>query len=225
MKFPFRRRQRGVAFTLVELLVVMAIIAILVGTISVSVGAVIKYAKRTKSSSMATSIQTAVQNYYTEYGVYPVDPNVSGGKDISFSDGASWQTLTIALCGDINPLSPATTQNPSPDLNTRKIAFFSPSRSDLDTSAATPLGVPQNLFYTTGSTTLAQYYTIAIDTDYSGVVGDSGSLQIPLFPTTGTTWPAQTPDQVVGGVLVWCSNDQPKTPASPSIPTFWSHTY
>jgi prepilin-type N-terminal cleavage/methylation domain-containing protein len=219
MKFPFRKRQRGVAFTLVELLVVMGIIAILVGVIGVSVGSAIKYAKRTKSSATATSIQTAVQNYYTEYGVYPVPSTTAGDAYYSGSDNGDWQSLIIALCGDINPLTPTTTQSPSPDLNTRKIAFLSPSRSDLDTT----YGIPQNPFYPAAGAA-QQFFYIAIDSDYSGVVGDSGNASgnIPNF-TASTNVTANPKQAVAGGVAVWTPNDQPTTGNSNAA--FWSHTY
>jgi len=219
MKVPFRKRQRGTAFTLVELLVVLGIIAILAAVIGVSVGSAIRFAKRTKASSMATSIQTSVQNYYTEYGVYPVPSGTTTDSYIAGTDGSDWQPLIIALCGDINPLIPTTTQSPNPDLNTRKIAFFSPARSDLDTT----YGIPQSPFYTKGGT-IPQFYYIAIDSDYSGVVGDSGSAsgKIPNF-TQSTNVNANTPQAVAAGVVVWSPNDQPTTGNSNAA--FWTHTY
>lgn len=227
MKFPFRKRRPSSGFTLVELLVVMGIIAILAGVIGVSVGSAIKYAKRTKSSSMATSIQTAVQNYYTEYGVYPTPSGFGDGAtptDAYYDGGSSsgWKDLITALCGDMNPASsPPTVLTPTPDLNTRKIAFFTPSRSDIDVAGST--GVPQNPFYTSGGT-YPQFYYMIIDTDYSGIAGDTGSA--PMIPDFSGTNVASG-KAVVGGVIVWSPNDQPLTSsaANPSKSAFWSHTY
>lgn len=219
MKRSFFRRTRVLAFTLVELLVVIGIIAILAGIIGVSVGSAIKAAKRAKSTSMAVQLQTSMQSYYTEYSVYPAVTTATGDSYYGATDVADWETLTYGLCGNINP---ATGKAPggATTLNTREIPFLSLSHSDIDAN-----GIPQNPFYTTGSG-LAQYFSTALDTDYSGVIGDSGAASgvLPNFPQPpSTNWGVAQP--VPGGVAVWCSNDQPITTTASSNPRFWSHTY
>lgn len=59
------------AFTLVELLTVIAIIAVLMGLLFPTVGAVRDSARRTQAQNDATQIATAIRAYYTEYGRYP----------------------------------------------------------------------------------------------------------------------------------------------------------
>jgi prepilin-type N-terminal cleavage/methylation domain-containing protein len=214
------RRSRSIAFTLVELLVVIGIIAILAGIIGVSVGSAIKAAKRAKSTSMAVQLQTSIQSYYTEYSVYPVPAGAATGDTYySSTDQADWKTLTYGLCGNINPYTGIALTG-TPTLNTRGIPFLSLSHSDIDAN-----GIPQNPFYTAGSA-FAQYFAVAMDTDYSGVIGDSGSASgvIPNFPQPpSTNWGTAQP--VPGGVAVWNSNDQPTTTTAASNERFWSKTY
>jgi prepilin-type N-terminal cleavage/methylation domain-containing protein len=231
MKRPLLHRQRGIAFTLVELLVVIGIIAILAAIVIGGVSSAIRFAKRTKANTEATSIQTAVQAYYAEYGVYPTASTMGAG-DAYYNGGtasgaggdmADWKSMMIALCGGYNPLTPSTIVTGNPIPNTRQISYLSPTRSDLDTS-----GVIVNPF---GSSATSQYFFMAVDTDYSGVVGDSGTAQGQLpdftqFPTnyTGVKLPNGTP----GGVAVWCPCDQPQgggTATKPAPANFWAHTY
>jgi prepilin-type N-terminal cleavage/methylation domain-containing protein len=71
MKIPTVRRLKG--FTLVELLVVIAIIAVLAAAGFAAGNAAIQKARKTTCLSTATAIETAVNNFYTEYGSMPKD--------------------------------------------------------------------------------------------------------------------------------------------------------
>jgi prepilin-type N-terminal cleavage/methylation domain-containing protein len=216
-------RKRGHAFTLVELLVVIGIIAILAGVIVASVSAAIKYAKRTKSAAIAVQLQTAVQNYYVEYGVYPTQSGFPSTTGDAYYTGTTtsltgWENLIYALCGNINPAT-GTTVTPAVS-NTRSVPFLAPSRSDCDAN-----GVPVNPFGLSG-TTGSTYFYMALDTDYSGIIGDSGDAQgkIPNF-TASTNVMANPAQPVTGGVAVWCPNDQSTAAGTPSNVSFWAHTY
>jgi len=59
------------AFTLVELLTVIAIIAVLMGLLFPTVGAVRDSARRAQAQNDVTQIATAIRAFYTEYGRYP----------------------------------------------------------------------------------------------------------------------------------------------------------
>ena len=89
-----KRRRRASAFTLVELLAVIAIIGLLVGILLPAVGAVRRAAKNTVSRSVLSSLQTALDNY-------KADGRVGGGYPYSRSD----QTATSSL-GLLNAQSP-----------------------------------------------------------------------------------------------------------------------
>jgi prepilin-type N-terminal cleavage/methylation domain-containing protein len=71
MKTQAPRRQNG--FTLVELLVVIAIIAVL-AKVGFSAGvSAIQKAKKTTALATCVALETAVNNFYTEYGSMPKD--------------------------------------------------------------------------------------------------------------------------------------------------------
>lgn len=223
MKRNFFRRQRGIAFTLVELLVVIGIIAILAGVIIAGVGSAIRFAKRTKANSQAVQIQTAVLNYYQEYGIYPTQTGAAAGD--AYYDGNDvndWGNMMVALCGNINPLTGVAVTGTIP--NTRGVAYLTPTRSDLNSTT----GILQNPF---GSSATSPYFYMAIDTDYSGVVGDSGAAagKLPDFTSNTTNYKGTfLPNGTPGGVAVWSSCDQPLTGGTtthPSPPSFWAHTY
>jgi prepilin-type N-terminal cleavage/methylation domain-containing protein len=72
MKTQSSRRTSG--FTLVELLVVIAIIAVLAGAGFAAGNAAIQKARRTTALSTVIGIESAVSNFYTEYGSLPADP-------------------------------------------------------------------------------------------------------------------------------------------------------
>jgi prepilin-type N-terminal cleavage/methylation domain-containing protein len=214
-------------FTLVELLVVIAIIAILAAVLSVSAGSVINAAKRTKASNTAIQIQTAITNYYTEYGVYPLTASQQGtGDALEGLNGAvdpNEQLLFFALCGNINPYAASTPANNTSGVsNTRNIAFLTPKKSEVDAN-----GVPFNPFSTSGAPV---YFSIAIDADYSGILGDTGGVltNMPDFVNwkSGTTMVALA-NGLTQPAAVWtcCDPTYVKTWSQSTSPSLWVHTY
>ena len=83
-----KRRRRAGAFTLVELLAVIAIIGLLISILLPAVGAVRKAAKNTVSRSVLSSLQTALDNY-------KADGRVGGGYPYSRSDQTTTSTLGL----------------------------------------------------------------------------------------------------------------------------------
>ena len=209
---------------------VIGIIAILASVVVAGATSALNAAKRTKASNIADQIQTAINAYYTEYSVYPVTSSNSsaGSGDMYYDDGpdTSQQGLIFALCGNINPTNGQQGTSSTTDVpNVRQIAFLTPRRTDVDTN-----GILLNPFNPTSD----PYFYIAMDSDYSGVVGDSGTAKgvMPDFTQwkTGTAEAAATTLQngATQGVAVWCDCDAASLPpkeAGSKAPNFWIHTY
>lgn len=211
MKHSLRRSTSG--FTLVELLVVMAIIAILASVVLVSGTAAINAAKRAKANNTASQIQLAIMNYYTEYGVYPIP--AGAGADVLYNntDSVHQGPLMIALCGNINAYLGATAATVIP--NTRQIAYLTPKKSEVDSK-----GILFNPFSTQAA---PQYFNIAMDADYSGIL--TGAPDFSTAAAGSACPPAAKP--ITQGVAIWacCDPKNITTPTSSKSPQLWVHTY
>ncbi len=218
-------------FTLVELLVVIAIIATLAAVLTVSANSVINASTRTKPSNSATKIQTAITNFYTEYGLYPLTSSQSGADVLEGSGGQSGndeQALFYALCGNINAYAPTTASNSASGVsNTRNIAYLTPKKSEVDTN-----GVMVNGFSGASGNGPYYYFTIAIDADYSGVLGDSGNVMGAMPDFTGQYWKSNSgiaymPNGITQGIAVWscCDTANLTNWGQSKSPTLWVHTY
>ena len=76
---PSSQQQGNRGFTLVELLTVLAVIAVLVGLLFPVVGSVMNNARKTQASSEEQRIISAVSAYRTDYGKLPINSDQQGG--------------------------------------------------------------------------------------------------------------------------------------------------
>jgi prepilin-type N-terminal cleavage/methylation domain-containing protein len=114
MKTQAPRRQNG--FTLVELLVVIAIIAVL-AKVGFSAGvSAIQKAKKTTALATCVALETAVNNFYTEYGSMPKDAIAADTLVAVATNTTADLALLNALLGIETIATP---------LNTRAIKFLS----------------------------------------------------------------------------------------------------
>src|SRR5438874_7049905 len=71
MKLAHVNRSARRVFTLVELLIVIAILALLVSLLSASVWKALATANRVKNQSEINQIAVAVENFKAKFGIYP----------------------------------------------------------------------------------------------------------------------------------------------------------
>src|ERR1700731_2155355 len=117
-------RFRNTSFTLLELMVVIAIVVVLAGLLFPAVQSVLDRAKKVQAKNDLTQIMTAVNAFYTEYGRYPTDQTTDTGA--TYGAGGSSSKFVF------DELRAKTVS-----LNTRQIVFVSPPE---DTSQASPKG-------------------------------------------------------------------------------------
>jgi prepilin-type N-terminal cleavage/methylation domain-containing protein len=89
MKLTAPSRPAVAAFTLIELLTVIVIIAILMGLLFPAVNAVKEAGRKADAKNSCTGIVAAVKQYYTEYGKYPpikVEDSGGGGQQSDSQD-------------------------------------------------------------------------------------------------------------------------------------------
>jgi len=95
------------AFTLIEMLVVIAVILVMAGIVLKTTGLVLRNMAKGKATHDLQQLQNALNEYYAEYGNYPpVD-----FLDYEYEGDKTRQRLTVAWLGDPtfnNPNDPAT---------------------------------------------------------------------------------------------------------------------
>ena len=158
MKTHSVRAHRG--FTLIELLVVIAIIAVLAGVGFSAGSSAIQKAKKTTCLAAAVSIESAVNNFYTEYGSMPSD------GPLDKTDTKSDTNLLKVLLG-LEPTTATTRLNP------RGIKFLSAKEGKANKNG---------LIYDTGGTDVTGMYDpwggpyhVILDLDYDEKVAPAPS--------------------------------------------------
>ena len=175
------------AFTLVELLTVIAIIAILMGLLFPALQIVRDQANKVKAKTDVVNTVAAVKQYYTEYGKYPLagvaQTGVATTKDYVFGDATSVSNAGTPnsnhLLYDIlrNYPNGSQTRSEGPsgaDGNPRQIVFFE-GRNGIPTSAMPRSGFAGS---STGGTGIlgcfydpwGAQYAISVDSNYDNYV-------------------------------------------------------
>jgi prepilin-type N-terminal cleavage/methylation domain-containing protein len=145
--------QSSSAFTLIEVLVVITIIAILLGLLFPAFRGVQDQTKRTQAKNDLTQIVTAVNAYYTEYGKYPIVTD-----DIPIANTADlFYTLRAIASG---------TANTGDAANPRKIVFISPPDAKDQTNPRGGIKTSDGQWYDPWGTT----YKVVIDGNYDNTV-------------------------------------------------------
>ena len=146
--------RKQTAFTLLELLIVIAIIVVLLGSIFPVFQGVQDRAKKVQAKNDLIQIVNAVTAFYTEYGRYPTDQTTDAAA--TYGAGAASNKFVF----DELRAKTAT-------LNTRQIVFISPPE---DSSPAAPKGKvgSDGQFHDPWSSA----YAIRIDADYDNQIAN-----------------------------------------------------
>ena len=168
-KLAVRNPKPGRAFTLIELVVVISVIAILMGLLFPAFRGVQDQAKKTQAKSDLTQIATAVNAFYTEYGRYPTSATTNATATLG--PGGS----TPENGGLFNELRAITFV-----LNTRKIVYLSPPEAKNQTAPRSGIETATGGYYDPWG----NEYAIALDAEYGGTLtnpyGSNGAGSDPV---------------------------------------------
>lgn len=134
-------------FTLIELLIVIAVIGVLVGLAMPVYTTVQRKAKETKAKAEMNSIETAIKSYEMTYGILPLPDNIAASGMVS--GGQTYADLFTYLTNVSYPNDATVTGNG------RGIRF---------------LDLPNNYSTNGFEDPWSQDFTIYLDTDYDGII-------------------------------------------------------
>jgi type II secretory pathway pseudopilin PulG len=119
-------RRYNMAFTLIELIVVIAVIVILIGLVLSTVGYVQKKAARSRAETEIAAMSAACENYKADNGIYPRSADTDGlNAQISGDPGASqYQNASLGL---YSALFGATNGNRTPNTGAKSYFVFKPN--------------------------------------------------------------------------------------------------
>lgn len=165
-------------FTLIEMLVVIAIIMVLAGLLLPAIGMARAFARKTTAKSEIENIAAAWMHYYGEYQRWP--SFVTGESPIRIAGTAAAAISAGSLTID----------------NPRRIKFMGFKRLNLSTNPVTPWA---NAEVTDSDTPEKHYYYVMFDANFDNKIDAT---------TSGPpSWDMPTTGDVHQAVIVWTVND------------------
>lgn len=162
---PLPLLSRRTGFTLVELLVVVAIIALLASVAIPGFGSIFKKMKREQARTLAVQLVNSVKGYYTEYSKYPLPADFSGGEVTPMRTD---EILTGALMGT------------NLEMNPKRVKYL-PDLKPVQEGGG--FGLKQSGEILTVVDPWSEEYYVIVDADYSGDIDnpDTTSTNTKLF--------------------------------------------
>jgi prepilin-type N-terminal cleavage/methylation domain-containing protein len=139
------------AFTLIEILVVMTLIAILMGIGYPAFTSVMEQARKTQAKNEEQQIVAAVNAFYTDYGKYPLVTT-----DTPPNNGDLFYSLRAVALGANAPV------NGVPAVNPRSIVFIQPPVSKDQTTPRSGIQISTSIWYDPWG----KPYNVMIDGNY-----------------------------------------------------------
>jgi prepilin-type N-terminal cleavage/methylation domain-containing protein len=173
-------------FTLIEVLVVIAMIAILAGLLYPAINGAQKQAKKVQAKNDLTQIVTAVNAFYTEYGRYPTAATTDAAA--TYGPGGS-VTENGSLFNELRGLSST--------LNTRQIVFISPPSAKDQNNPRSGIKTSTGGYYDPWGTE----YAVAIDANYNNIVVAPAYTDLQSSYVTATDGSGDK--GVTAGVIAW----------------------
>jgi prepilin-type N-terminal cleavage/methylation domain-containing protein len=174
------------AFTLIELLTVIAILAVLMGLLFPALNVAKEGARKAQAATDVRAIVMGVKGFYTEYGRYPLPSTTATGVDTCFN--TSNQDRLMDILRD-------TEATGSTVINTRHISYLQVKTVKNDASATTRSGgisPTDRRFYDPW----ARPYIVAIDANYDEEI-DSTTANPSMLPFYSSPVPAKLTFSVV----------------------------
>jgi len=116
-------RRRG--FSLIEILVVVAVILALIGILVPAMGQFQKHAKLANTNARLHAIATALEQYHTDFGMYPpsVSSNAYGGQTPGRGQAMLAQALMGYMPANVDGAGPSISGDPAFGFRTRQSAL------------------------------------------------------------------------------------------------------
>src|SRR5262249_28999361 len=168
---PLRRDSPSAAFTLIEMIVVILIIATLAALMATAGSSTFDRARKAQAKNDVIQLVTAINAFYTEYGRYPVNIT-NAANDAFFGTGATPagctsygnnDVLLDVLRNNTDPSGPNLATVTS--LNPRQIAFLSPGGAKNTVPPRGGIALDRRYYDPWGS-----QYAIVIDTNYDNTI-------------------------------------------------------
>ena len=174
------------AFTLLELLVVISIIAVLAGILLPVTSSVMKNAQKVQAKSTEMQIVTAIKSFQTDYGVYPMPADAPTNTDVCFGSNAPTQAELFHILRADNQAGTT--------INTRAIVYIELPNAKNMTPGLSKNGIGSDgMLYDPWGT----IYLIGVDGNYDDTVNNPYSKNAGSSPLrTGVIVYSWGPDKL-----------------------------